>query len=112
VDRLARRYHADGGRWLAHSLAAVAAEHGADITRLLGVQVTIPTIPFPRVTFPEAHSIVREAGLSLPKGDDLGPEAERALSAYFTAKYGHEFVFVTDYPAGDSTICVMMIAQT
>jgi len=27
-------------RWLAHSLAAVAAEHGADIKRLLGVQVT------------------------------------------------------------------------
>ena len=86
-------------RWLAHSLAAVAVEHGADIKRLLGVQVSIPAIPFPRVTFAEARSIVQEAGLLLPKADDLGPEGERALSAYFAAYYGHEFVFVTDYPA-------------
>jgi aspartyl/asparaginyl-tRNA synthetase len=86
-------------RWLAHSLAAVAAERGADIKRLLGVQVSIPAIPFPRVTFAEARSIVQEAGLLLPKADDLGPEGERALSAYFAAQYGHEFVFVTDYPA-------------
>ena len=86
-------------RWLAHSLAAVAAEHGADIKRLLGVEFSAPAVPFPRVTFAEARSIVQEAGLLLPKADDLGPEGERALSAYVAAQYGHEFVFVTDYPA-------------
>jgi aspartyl-tRNA synthetase len=32
--------------WLAHSLAAVAAEHGADIKRLLGAEVTVPAVPF------------------------------------------------------------------
>jgi aspartyl/asparaginyl-tRNA synthetase len=71
--------------WLAHSLAAVAAEHGADIKRLLGAEVTVPAVPFPRVTFAEARAIVRKAGLTLAKADDLGPEGERALSAHVAA---------------------------
>jgi nondiscriminating aspartyl-tRNA synthetase len=86
-------------RWLAHSLAVVAAEHGADIDRLFGVEISVPEVPFPRVTFAEAQAIVRQAGVPLPKEDDLGPEAERALSTYSAAQYGHEFTFVTDYPS-------------
>jgi aspartyl/asparaginyl-tRNA synthetase len=85
-------------KWLARSLAAVAAEHGADIKRLLGADIIVPIVPFPRMTFAEARSIGQQAGAPLKK-DDLGPEAERALSAHVAAKYGHEFVFVTDYPA-------------
>jgi aspartyl-tRNA synthetase len=101
-------------RWLAHSLAAIAAEHDADIRRLLDVEVIVPAVPFPRVTFAEARSMLQGAGLLLPKEDDLGPEGERALSAYVAAQYGHEFVFVTDYPASGraSTTCVMMISLT
>ena len=30
--------------------------------------------------------------------DDLDPPGERMLSAYIKEKFGHEFVFVTDYP--------------
>jgi aspartyl-tRNA synthetase len=86
-------------RWLAHSLAAVAAEHSADIKQLLGTEITIPTVPFPRLSFAEARAVLQEASLPLAKEDDLSPEAERALSAYIDEKYGHEFVFVTDYPA-------------
>jgi aspartyl/asparaginyl-tRNA synthetase len=86
-------------RWLAHSLAAVAARHGAEIERLLGVEIKVPTLPFPRLTFAQARALLYAAGTSLAKQDDLDPESERRVSAHVAAEYRHEFVFITEYPA-------------
>lgn len=58
----------------------------------------IPTIPFPKVTFAEAKALLSFGGISSAKGDDLSPEEERGLSAIIKEKFGHDFVFVTDYP--------------
>jgi aspartyl/asparaginyl-tRNA synthetase len=86
-------------RWLTHSLAAVAARHGAEIERLLGVEMKVPTLPFPRLTFAEARSLLHAAEAPLAKEDDLDPESERRVSAHIATEYGHEFVFITEYPA-------------
>ncbi len=44
--------------------------------------------------------MVRAAGHDVPgAGHDLDPATERALSALIKERHGHEFVFVTDYPA-------------
>jgi len=90
-------------RMLAHVLAAVAASHGAEIEELLKVPVTVPTVPFPRLTMAEALSV---AGAAASSGGgsgggrgDLDPAGERAVSARVQAETGHEFVFVTEYPA-------------
>ncbi|HEY1707012.1 MAG TPA: aspartate--tRNA(Asn) ligase [Rhizomicrobium sp.] len=85
--------------WLAAAIAAVAGRHGAEIAALLGVEIAIPTSPFPRVTMEEAQAIVRASGHMPAKTDDLDPEGERRLSAHIADTFGHEFVFVTDYPA-------------
>jgi aspartyl-tRNA synthetase len=82
-------------RMLAHTLAAVAAEHGAEIEEQFKVAVTVPRVPFPRLTMAEALSI---AGASDERGD-LDPAGERAVSARILAETGHEFAFVTEYPA-------------
>ena len=47
----------------------------------------------------EAQEIVRNTGYAPHRADDLDPEAERRLSAFVLERFGHEFVFVTDYPA-------------
>jgi len=81
-------------RMLAHVLGAVASAHGQVIKDTLGVEVTVPRLPFPRLTMAEAQ---RLAGASA-RGD-LDPAGERAVSAAVAEQTGHEFVFVTGYPA-------------
>lgn len=82
-------------RMLAHVLAAVAAAHSAEIEELFKVSVRVPAVPFPRLTMAEALSISGAAAGQ----DDLDPAGERAVSARVLAETGHEFAFVTEFPA-------------
>jgi len=86
-------------RLLVRVLEEVKARHGAAIAEHFGVDVTIPAVPFPRLTMAEAISWLRSDGWN-PEGDrvDLDPEGERRLSALVAERDGHEFVFVTRFP--------------
>jgi aspartyl/asparaginyl-tRNA synthetase len=85
--------------WLAHAIARVVEVHGEEIRARLGVEVAVPTAPFPKVNLAEAQAIVRASGHTPAKSDDLDPEGERRLCAHIARETGHGFVFVTDYPA-------------
>ena len=82
-------------RMLAHVLGAVAAEHGAAISEQFGTEVTVPAVPFPRITMADAHELLGTPG----QRADLDPAGERAVAARMAERTGHEFVFVTEYPA-------------
>jgi len=83
-------------------MTQVVTKYGDKISDLLGITLTIPQAPFPRVTLAKARDIVAAGGYEIPRADgDLDPEAERRLSAYIEETEGHPFVFVTDY---DSSI--------
>lgn len=85
-------------RMLAHVLAAVAAAHGDAIREHLKTEVTVPRVPFPRLTLANARALIGTgAGDSVPA--DLDPAGERATSARISSETGHEFAFVTEYPA-------------
>jgi nondiscriminating aspartyl-tRNA synthetase len=87
-------------RWLAHVLGIVAEEHGEQIRSTYGTELQAPTLPFPRITLDDAKQMLRESGHEPPGvGHDLDPPSERALSALVEERHGHEFAFVTDYPA-------------
>ncbi len=86
---------------LAAAFTAVVEKHGAEIEALFGVELSVPTLPFPRIPLAEAHEIVKAGGYEVPRTDgDLDPEGERRLSAHVKETYGHDFVFVTDYASG------------
>jgi aspartyl/asparaginyl-tRNA synthetase len=85
-------------RMLAHVLAAVAAAHGDAITEQFKTEVTVPRVPFPRLTLAEAHAMIG-TGAADPGHADLDPAGERAVSARILRETGHEFAFVTEYPA-------------
>ncbi len=82
-------------RMLARVLATVAEEHGAAIRDLLGTEVIVPEVPFPRITMAQAHELLGTTG----ERGDLDPAGERAVAAHLRERTGHEFVFVTRYPA-------------
>jgi nondiscriminating aspartyl-tRNA synthetase len=87
-------------RWLAHVLAAVKAEHGEAIEATFETELLVPAVPFPRVSLEQAKELLREHGHDAPGAEhDLDPPSERALSAIVKDAHGHEFAFVTDYPA-------------
>jgi aspartyl-tRNA synthetase len=77
---------------------AVKEKYGAAIEEAFGVEVTVPSTPFPRIPLAEAKRIVAERGYEVPRhDDDMDPEGERRIAAYVKEEFGHEFVFLTDY---------------
>jgi aspartyl-tRNA synthetase len=91
-------------RMLAHVLAEVAVAHGPAIKEHFGVDVVVPSVPFPRISMAEALQIAgAKAGVGASAGDsprdDLDPAGERAVSAWVRERTGHEFAFVTEFPA-------------
>ncbi len=83
---------------LVAGLTAVKTKHGDEIKALFDLEVTVPTVPFPRIPLAEAKRIIAERGYEVPRtDDDMDPEGERQIAAYVHETYGHEFVFLTDY---------------
>jgi nondiscriminating aspartyl-tRNA synthetase len=77
---------------------AVKDKHGDEIEKLFGIELTVPTAPFPRIPLAEAKQIVSDRGYTVPRADaDMDPEGERQIAAYVKETYGHDFVFLTDY---------------
>jgi aspartyl-tRNA synthetase len=74
--------------------------HGDEIKERLGVDLQVPTLPFPRLPMAEAHKILKEAGYTIPadKKGDLDPGGERAIAQWIKEKYNHDFVYITDWP--------------
>lgn len=87
--------------WLCHVLQTVKEKHGKDIAETFGADVVIPSRPFPKVTMVEAQAILKDKGYHPPadtKKGDIDPQGERLLCEFAKAEFGHEFIFVTDYP--------------
>jgi nondiscriminating aspartyl-tRNA synthetase len=74
--------------------------HGEEIRTLLGREVEVPSVPFPRIRMAEAVQILKGVGYSLPadKKGDIDPGGERALGDYVKQTYNHDFFFLTDWP--------------
>jgi aspartyl-tRNA synthetase len=98
---------------IAAGYAAVVAKHGAEIEKHFGIELAVPSLPFPRIPLAEAHRIVESRGYKVPRADgDLDPEGERRIAAYVKEEHGHDFVFVTDYPAAIRPFYHMLDPET
>ena len=87
--------------WLCHILKTVKEKHAQEIAETFGVEVVIPSLPFPKVTMQDAQNILKDKGHIPPvetKRGDIDPQGERLLCEYAKEEYGHEFIFITDYP--------------
>jgi aspartyl-tRNA synthetase len=85
---------------LQYAYQKVKEVHGDEIKELLGVDLQVPVVPFPRIPMAEAHKILKSVGYTVPadKKGDLDPGGERAIAQWVKEKYDHDFVFITDWP--------------
>ena len=87
---------------LTHMLKCVKEKYGDEIKELFGTEVIVPTTPFPVITLRELYAeLEKEFGYTVDESEkgDLTTDAERLSYDWVMKKYGHEFLFITDYSA-------------
>lgn len=87
-------------QWLRHVFESISVEYGQLVRQTFSVDIAVPEIPFPKITYREAVEKLKSRGyVANPNSKgDIDPQGERMLSSIVLEEYGHEFVFITDYP--------------
>jgi len=87
--------------WLAYIFSRVKSELGAEIKDRFQTEIEVPALPFPRLTMTEARTIVTKAGhkIGADYEGELDPEGEKIVAEHIKKQSGHDFVFITEYPA-------------
>ena len=87
---------------LTFALDKVKAAHGDAIKELYGMELEVPTLPFPRMKLADVYRELEERyGYTVPEElhGDLTTEAERMTKQLCKDMFNHEFLFITDYSA-------------
>ena len=85
---------------LANMLAKVNEKYGKELKELYGMEIKVPTTPFPRVKLADLYKGLEEDfSFTVPEEEkgDLTTEAERLSYEWVKKHYDHEFLFITDY---------------
>ena len=81
-------------------LTSVKEKYGSLIKEMYGVDVVVPTKPFPRIKLQDLYKKLQEKyNYQIPDHDvgDMNAETEKLTSRYAMEEFGHEFIFVTDF---------------
>ena len=83
-----------------YALEKVSRQYGKEIKEVFGIDVVVPTKPFPRIDLHDLYDeLEARYGYKVPESEkgDLTTEGERMCKQFAQDKYGHEFLFVTGY---------------
>ena len=86
---------------LTYALKNVAEKYGEEIERLYGLKTIVPALPFPRIKLHDLYDeLEKRYGYTVPEEEkvDLSTDAEKLSFKFAQEVYGHEFLFVTDFP--------------
>ncbi len=82
------------------ALTTVKEKYGEQIKELFGVETVVPTLPFPEMKLADVYKELEERyGYTVEDSEknDLTTDAEHLCAKLSMEKFGHEFLFVTDY---------------
>ncbi len=79
--------------------------------KLLGIELSMPKIPFPVLKFPQLYSILKEMGKEIEEGEDYDHESEMLLAKYVKEKYNSDFYFVDRFPFKVKPFYVMRVEK-
>lgn len=86
---------------LVSALKKVKEAYGEQIKESFGVDIVVPTLPFPKMKLADIYSeLEKRYGFTVPdeEKNDLTTEAERMCEKLAKDMFNHEFIFVTDFP--------------
>ena len=87
---------------LTHMLKRIKERCGEKIKEVFGIDVVVPSLPFPRMKLADVYSeLEKRYGFKVEESEkgDLTTEAERLCENLAKEMFGHEFLFITDYSA-------------
>ena len=85
---------------LQYALKNVKEKYGDKIKELYGLDTIVPTLPFPEMKLQDVYKELEERyGYTVEDSEknDLTTDAEHLCARLSMDKFGHEFLFVTDY---------------
>ena len=85
---------------LQYALKRVQEKYGDQIKALYGLDTIVPTLPFPEMKLADVYKELEERyGYTVDDSEknDLTTDAEHLCAKLSMDKFGHEFLFVTDY---------------
>lgn len=86
---------------LIHALSKVKEQYGEKIKEVFGVDVIVPTKPFPKMALADLYKEFEKYGYNEKpeERNDLTTEGEKLCYKIAKEKFGSEFMFVIDFPA-------------
>lgn len=84
---------------ITYAFEKVNKDFGKEIKHQFGIELVVPKLPFPRIKMEKAIEILQDMDYDIEFGEDFSTEHEKVLGEYLVKKNGHEFYFITDYPA-------------
>lgn len=81
-------------------LTKVKEKYENEINNIFNTEVIIPTKPFPRIKLEDLYKELHDRyNYEIPTEDvgDMNAETEKLTSKFAIEKYGHEFIFITNY---------------
>lgn len=85
---------------LTFALNGIKEKYGDEIKNVFGIEVVVPTLPFPIIDLHELYDELESRyNYKVPESEkgDLTTEGERLCAKFSMEKYGHQFLFVTGY---------------
>ncbi len=87
---------------LTYMLGKVKEKYGEQIKETFGMEVIVPTLPFPTIDLHDLYDELEAMfGYTVPEEEkgDMTTEAEQLSFKWVQEKYGHEFLFITGFGA-------------
>lgn len=87
---------------LRYALSKLKEEMGDKIKQIYDIDIIVPTLPFPTMSLSDVYKNLESRynyKVSDDEKNDLTTEAEKLVYKLSKDLYGHEFMFITEYPA-------------
>ena len=84
----------------------------SDELSLLKVEIEVPKVPFPELSFPEVYEILEKMGRKLPRNQDIDEASQRALASQVKERTGSDFFFLNRFPSAPKPFYVMKVDET